>query len=211
MAVLAHAPERRSRHHTGPLAQLCQHTFRRRDPGVGSPRRQEKSHAPRGAAAGVNADARGSATIFASQASRDSQMTLEPVVKSVRRPHAVHHNQRRRSSAGEGGALSSQSCNARSTRCLAAVSGKDVYCGTGSARVTPPFNKFTTAKILAARFLVYTARKRYHWCLKSNIYGSWHHHASVTKFERKRRAATAKIARLGPLSTLEFARAGRNA
>ena len=66
-------------------------------------------------------------------------------------------------------------------------------------------------KILAARFLVYTARKRYHRCLKSNIYGSWHHHASVTKFERKRRAATAKIARLGPLSTLEFARAGRNA
>ena len=132
-----------SRHTTGPLTRACRHTCRRAYPGVGSSRRQEKSHAPRGAAAGVNADARGSATIFASQASRDSQMTLEPVVESVRRPHAVHHNQRRRSSAGEGGALSSQSCNARSTRCLAAVSGKDVYCGTGSARVTPPFNKFT--------------------------------------------------------------------
>ena len=143
MAVLAHAPERRSRHHTGPLAQVCQHTSHRRDPGVGSPRRQEKSHAPRRAAASVNADARGSATIFASQASRDSQMTLEPVVKRVRRPHAVHHNERRRSAAGLGGALSSQSCNARSTRCLAAVSGKDVSCWTGSARVTPPLNKFT--------------------------------------------------------------------
>ena len=66
-----------------------------------------KSHAPRGAAASVNADARGSATIFASQASRGSQVTLGAVVMSVRRQHAIHHNERRRSAAGEGGALSS--------------------------------------------------------------------------------------------------------
>ena len=212
MAVLAHAPERRSRHHTGPLAQLCQHTFRRRDPGVGSPRRPEKSHAPRRAAASVNADARGSATIFASQASRDSQMTLEPVVESVRRPHAVHHNQRRRSSAGEGGALSSQSCNARSTRCLASTSGKIVH-GWDWVRSAsqPQADPQGFVGRSTARFLVCTARKRYHWCLQCYIHCSWHKHTSATKFEHKRRAATAKIARLAPLSTLEFARAGRHA
>ena len=45
--------------------------------------------------------------LFASQASRGSQLTLGAVVLCVRRPHAVHHNERRRSAAGLGGALSS--------------------------------------------------------------------------------------------------------
>ena len=91
---------RRGRHTTGPLTQACRHTCRRAYPGVGSPRRQEKSHAPRGAAAGVNADARGSATVFASQASRGSQGTRGVVLLFVLRPHAGHHNERRRPARG---------------------------------------------------------------------------------------------------------------
>ena len=90
----------RGRHTTGPLTRACRHTCRRAYPGVGSPRRQEKSHAPRGAAASVNADARGSATIFASQASRGSQGTRGVVLLFVLRPHAGHHNERRRPARG---------------------------------------------------------------------------------------------------------------
>ena len=64
-----------------------------------------KSHAPRGATPRVNADTQKNATIFASQSSPGSIITLEPVIKSVRRQHGVHHNERRRSAAGLGGAL----------------------------------------------------------------------------------------------------------
>ena len=87
---------RRGRHTTGPLTQACRYTCRRAYPGVGSPRRPEKSHAPRRAAASVNADARGSATVFASQASRGSQGTRGVVLLFVLRPHAGHHNERHR-------------------------------------------------------------------------------------------------------------------
>ena len=76
-----------SRHTTGPLTRACLHTCRRGDTGIGSPQRQEKRHGPRGAAAGVNADARGSATIFASQASRGSQGTRGAVFLCALRPH----------------------------------------------------------------------------------------------------------------------------
>ena len=162
-----------------------------------------KSHAPRGATPRVNADTQKNANIFASQSSPGSMITLKRVVMSVRRQHAAHHNERRRSAAGLGGALSSQSCNARSTRCLASTSGKIVH-GWDWVRSAsqPQADPQGFVGRSTARFLVCTARKRYHWCLQSYIHCSWHQHASVTKFERKRRAATAKIARLGPLSTL---------
>ena len=170
-----------------------------------------KSHAPRGAAASVNEDARGSANIFASQSSPGSIITLEPVVMSLRRPHAVHQDERRRSAVGLGGALSSQSCNARSTRCLASTNGKIVHGWDWVRSASQPQADPQGFVAAGARFLVCTARKRYHWCLQCYIHCSWHKHTSATKFEHKRRAATAKIARLAPLSTLEFARAGRHA
>ena len=97
---------------------------------MGSPRRQEKSHAPRGAAAGVNADARGSATVFASQASRGSQVTLGAVFLCALRPHmpiqmiaGVKHAEFQ-----EGRKIKPDATCA--TRYLASVGGRGGYFGT---------------------------------------------------------------------------------
>ena len=55
--------------------------------GHGQLSKLRKSHAPRGTAASVNADARGSATIFGTQVSRGSQGTRGAVFLCALRPH----------------------------------------------------------------------------------------------------------------------------
>ena len=134
---------RRGRHTTGLLTQACRHTCRRAYPGVGTLRRQEKSHAPRGAAASVNADARGSATIFASQASRGSQGTRGAVFLCALRPHmpikmnaGVQHAEFQEGRKIKRGATCA-------TRCLASVGRRDVYFGF-FASVVELLNFWTT-------------------------------------------------------------------
>ena len=117
----------RGRHTTGPLTRACLHTCRRGDTGIGSPQRQEKRHGPRGAAAGVNADARGSATIFASQASRGSQVTLGAVFLCALRPHMpIKMNAGVKHAEFQEGRKIKRDATC-TTRCLASVDGRGVY------------------------------------------------------------------------------------
>ena len=95
--------------------------------GHGQLSKLRKSHAPRGAAAGINADARGSATIFASQASRGSQVTRGAVFLCALRPHMpIKMNAGVKHAEFQEGRKIKRDATC-TTRCLASVDGRGVY------------------------------------------------------------------------------------
>ena len=94
------------------------------------------------------------------------------------------------------------------TRCLASVDGAGYFRPDLSASVG---NVLKYRRFCLISHAPPKSEPAQSYILQSSLRAYWNDSTSGTKLQHKRRAATAKIARLGPLSTLEFARAGRHA